>query len=601
MRFHTKMITIYAAFILLVGGLISLGYYSYSAGQYRKTVEQNLRVAAQQVVNQIDEMIKPMETRTLYILSDAQILESIRLLSHAKQYAIADAYLNNARDIIQKGLNIDYVMNDFYRVILFNPVGDVISSRTPPPLATKTVAALEDMPWLAVADAAKGRPVLITAHEDTWGVQSRPEVFSLLRAIQGSNMGYIEVQRTIESVADTVALPKEGLEVAVFVNSGELLYANGSGQNAGNYWAAFLGAEENAVLEVAQAGTSMLSAASRSSAYDVVAVVADSMVSVQAGSNSLASIAAGIAAIFCIISLGYVIVAAHFLTSPLRKLREVMENTQLGNLEQEIQMAMPNDELKALNLSYQNLLERLHQSIVKEKQASLLHLQAQFDLLQAQVNPHFLYNVLNVITQHGMQVEDEEICDICASLASVLRYSTNTKQRYATIAQELQYLEQYFYLLKSRYKHKLSFTIAVDAGIHGQFIPKIALQQVVENCINHGLANSTHDMRVTIEGWRQENRWTIRIRDNGQGFDAEKLQEIIARLTTVKTRMAQDRSTVELEIGGMGLVNTYARLYLLFGESLEFVLSNHENGAEVRISAACKEAGAYEIPGDDRG
>lgn len=598
MRFQTKMITIYAAFILLVGGLIALAYYSYSVGQYRKTVEQNLEVTAQQVVNQMDELIKPMETRTLYILSDAQILESIRLLSHAKQYAIGKNHLNNAREIIQKGLNIDYVMNDFYRVILFNPVGDVISSRTPPPLATKTVAALEEMPWLAAADAAKGSPVLIAAHEDTWGVQSRPQVFSLLRAIQGSNMGYIEVQRTIESIADTITLPKDTMNVAVFVNAGELLYTSGSTQNAAAYWEAFSEAENNLVLEVAQPEEEMLSAVNHSSAYGVVVVLAEPMAAVQAGSNSVAPITAGIAVVFCVISLVYVIVAAHFLTAPLRKLREIMENTRLGNLEQEIQVTMPNDELKALSFSYQNVLERLRESIVKEKQASLLHLQAQFDLLQAQVNPHFLYNVLNVITQHGMQVGDEEICDICASLASVLRYSTSTKQRYASIAQELEYLEQYFFLLKSRYKHKLSFWIAVDPSIHGQIIPKIALQQVAENCINHGLANSTHDMQVTIEGWQEGDRWTIRIRDNGQGFDEGKLQEIVAQLAAVKVRMAQDRSTVELEIGGMGLVNTYARLYLLFGESLEFVLANYESGAEVRISAAWKEAGGYEIPGD---
>lgn len=196
-----------------------------------------------------------------------------------------------------------------------------------------------------------------------------------------------------------------------------------------------------------------------------------------------------------------------------------------------------------------------------------------------------------------MQVGDEEICDICTSLATMLRYATNTKQRYATIAQELEYLEQYFYLQKSRYKHKLLFTVAVDASIHGQMIPKIALQQVAENCINHGLADTTDVLRVAIDGWREDERWVIRIRDNGPGFEEGKLQEIVGHLAMVKARIAQERSTVELEIGGMGLVNTYARLSLLFGESLDFTLSNHEGGAQVCISAAWQED-SYEVSDD---
>uniref|UniRef100_S0DGQ1 Putative sensor histidine-kinase response regulator n=1 Tax=termite gut metagenome TaxID=433724 RepID=S0DGQ1_9ZZZZ len=596
MRFQTKMIVTYTVFILLVGVVIALAYYGYSVDRYVETEEKNLEVAAQQVVNQINELIKPMETRTRYILSDSEILDSIRLLSVAPQSDIDEAYLYDARDTILRGINIDYVMNDFYRVVLFNPGGDVVSSRTPPPLATRSVAEFEEMPWLAEADATKGKPVLISAHEDTWGVQSRPRVFSLLRAIQGSNMGYIEVQRTVESVADAITLPGENMEVLIFVNDGELLYAGGTAAQPAAYWAALAADGAAPVFRAEVEGAGKLVATGRSAAYDVTVLVAESMAHVQAGSNSVAPITVGIAIIFCVISLVFVLVASRLLTKPLRQLREVMEHTRLDNLAQERRVAMPNDELEALSLSYQNVLGRLRESIVKEKQASLLQVQAQFDLLQAQVNPHFLYNVLNVIAQRGLKNGDEEICDLCASLASMLRYSTNTKQRYATIAQELEYLGQYFYLLKSRYEHKISFAVEVDAEIHGQVIPKIVLQQVVENSINHGFANSTDHMHVRITGAREGERWIITVRDNGQGFAPGKLEEIGAQLAEAKARIAQERSAVELEIGGMGLVNTYARLYLLFGDSLDFTLHNCEDGAEVLLSATWNEEGMDDVP-----
>ncbi|MDL2294465.1 histidine kinase [Ruminococcaceae bacterium OttesenSCG-928-D13] len=596
MRFQTKIIVTYTVFILLVGVVIALVYYGYSVDQYRSTEERNLEVAAQQVTNQIDELIKPMDTRTRYILSDAEILESIRLLAAARQSVIEidEAYLYSAQKTIETGLNIDYVMNDFYRVVLFNPGGDVVSSRTPPPLATRKVAAFGDMPWLVAADEAKGQPVLVGAHEDTWGVQSRPQVFSLLKALQGSGLGYIEVQRTIESVAEAITLPRESFEVMVFLGDGELLYGNNDETDPAAAWADLSERASEPVFQTGAGGGAMLMAVNRSSAYGVVVAVAESMADVQQGSNSVAPITVGIALIFCVISLVFVLIASSFLTKPLRQLREVMEQTQLDNLAREIPVSMPNDELEALNLSYRNVLERLRESIVKEKQASLLQLRAQFDLLQAQVNPHFLYNVLNVIAQRGMAGGDEEICNICSSLAAMLRYSTNTKRRYATIAQELEYLEQYFYLLKSRYEHKIAFSIEVDPAIHGQVIPKIALQQVVENCINHGFANATDCMRVEIAGWKNNARWVIRIRDNGQGFAEEKMAEIDQKLAETQARIAQERSSVELEIGGMGLVNTYARLYLLFGEDLGFSIRNHEAGAEVTISAIWCENGEHD-------
>lgn len=601
MRFQTKMSITYAVFILFVGVVIAFAYYRYNVNQYRKTETKNLEIAAQQVANQIDELIKPMDTRTRYILSDAEILESIRFLASPPLGEANARYLEKARGTIQAGLNIDYVMNSFYRVVLFNPNDEIISSRTPPPQqSTKTVTELETMPWLVTADEAKGKPILVAAHEDTWGILTRPGVFSLVKAIQGSGMGYIEVQRTIESVAKAITLPKDNLKTIIFVNNGELLYASGSGMNPAAYWEAQKEKTADSVIEAEIDGAGSLIAVSRSS-YGAVVMVLESMADIRQASNSVAPITVGIALIFCVISMAFVVLASRFLTRPLRQLRGIMEQTQLENLGREITVTMPNNELDALNVSYQNVLERLRESIVKEKQASLLQLKAQFDLLQAQVNPHFLYNVLNVIAQRGTENGDEAICDLCASLASMLRYSTNTKMRFATIEQELDYLGQYFYLLKSRYKHKLTFTVEVDRNIYGQAIPKIALQQIVENCINHGFENATENMNVQIIGLMEDNRWVILVRDNGQGFEESKLEEIGAKIADIKRRITRERSGVEMEIGGMGLANTYARLYLLFGDDLVFVARNRENGSEVLISATINEGGIDDVQGDGRG
>ena len=85
-----------------------------------------------------------------------------------------------------------------------------------------------------------------------------------------------------------------------------------------------------------------------------------------------------------------------------------------------------------------------------------------------------------------MKDNDETICEICGRLADMLRYSTNTKTRYASIAEEVAYTEQYLYLIKVRYGDKISLDTEIDSGIKAQIVPKTVLQQIVENSINHG-------------------------------------------------------------------------------------------------------------------
>ncbi len=100
-------------------------------------------------------------------------------------------------------------------------------------------------------------------------------------------------------------------------------------------------------------------------------------------------------------------------------------------------------------------------------------------MLQAQVNPHFLYNVLNVLSSRGIVSGDEVICDICSSLAGMLRYSTDNINRQARLSEEIQYLKEYFYLLKSRYDYKLNYIIEIEETLNNEVIPKITLQQIV--------------------------------------------------------------------------------------------------------------------------
>ncbi len=605
MRFQTKMIYMYAVFMFVISIILGMVYYNYNITQNKKTEKANLKISADQLIVQCDEMIKPMELTMNYILSDKDMLQAIYLLS-IQEDKILDSYALMARSELSVGLNTDFISNNFYRIIVFNQLGFVTSSKNVVDNVIKENVDYSNMPWLTKAEEQNGKPIIVNTHKDTWGLKLNSQVFSLVKAVQGKNMGYIEVQKKVDDLKKIIALPKENMKYIIYVNGDEQLYSDISG-DAPSHYSEIVEQEGEFVRSYRSADNEeMLVAKSKSDKYNISVLVIEAGEALHQQNRYIILITILIAGIFLAVSMFFVIMLSYFLTKPIRQLRTVMEKTEIDNLDDEVDLSTTNDEITALSNSYQDVLERLRQSLLKEKHMSLLQLQAQFDLLQSQVNPHFLYNVLNVIAARGTSNQDEQICEICGSLANMLRYSTNTKTQYATIKEELEYLDQYFYILKARFEHKISFEVQVEDSVLDQVIPKITLQQIVENCINHGFENSTKQMEVVITGGRIEaanpteemnsgargtlpatqEKWFIRIHDNGQGFSEESLRLLREKLIETKNSLLKEKRNMKLEIGGMGLVNTYARLLLLYQEGLDFEIRNVAEGADVIITVA---------------
>ena len=192
---------------------------------------------------------------------------------------------------------------------------------------------------------------------------------------------------------------------------------------------------------------------------------------------------------------------------------------------------------------------------------------------------------------------EEEICEICGCLAAMLRYSTNTKERYATVEKELEYLDRYIFLLKSRYEHRLEVNVQCEESVKKETLPKIVLQQLVENSVQHGYQNSKNIMKIQVHGWRDETGWYFEVRDNGQGATEEVRKELEDKMRKIRERIMSRGSSIEMEIGGMRLANTYARMFLLYNGKAVFRIKNLDEGLSVIIGVSEKEDGA-DVPGD---
>jgi two-component system sensor histidine kinase YesM len=298
----------------------------------------------------------------------------------------------------------------------------------------------------------------------------------------------------------------------------------------------------------------------------------------------------GLCFLVCLVSAGLIYILSLRVTAPIGRLAEKMELTSLDNISRDIGVEGAKDEFVRLYQAYNRLLKRLSYSINQEKQMSLLHLQAQFDTLQTQVNPHFLYNVLNVLSHRGVLSGDEEICGICEKLAAMMRYSAEISRRMVTIREELEYVEHYLYLLKTRYQQKLNYSVETDPGETERMIPKMVIQPLIENAINHGFKDRTGVMAIDVRSVidRESGCWYIEVKDNGGGFGAETLADLEQKMRDIRLRVKNGNRNLEIDIGGMGLLNIYARFYIIFGDDTIFRITSLEKGASIIIGAGEK-------------
>lgn len=604
MKFRTKLILGFSIVIFFISAILGIVCYNYNSKRLSEKAAQSLKFYSRQTAANVDFTVDSMKHVTDYILSEQDMLYAMKTLP--KYYEKGNYGLgktikhNDLLDTLNTGLAMYYIDSNFYRVIIFNEFGDVASSTNTGSKLTNKARNTSDIKWLDSATRMHGKPILIAPHMDGWGIRESEEVFSLARKVQGGDFGYIEVQYATDELKDIFEIPDSDIKVVAFLPGGEILYqSEGLTDDLVSYIKKHPEVTKMDSITGSSDTSIWASASEISDNYGIRVVALEEKTEIIAGMKEAVMIALGMAIGCFVISMGVVIFIASKLSRPLTVLKDQMENTGIENMDAELVVPNTDDEVQAVGIAYQNLMHRLNESIVKERRMSLLQLQAQFDTLQAQINPHFLYNVLNVISSRGIMDGDEEICEICGCLAAMLRYSTNTKERYATVEKELEYLERYIFLLKSRYEHRLEVEVDCGESVKQEQLPKIVLQQLVENSIQHGYNNSKNIMKIYVHGWRDETGWYFEVRDNGQGTTEEVREELNEKMRKIREKIMSRGSSIEMEIGGMGLANTYARMFLLYNGKAVFRIRNMEEGLSVIIGVSEKEE-RTDVSGDGR-
>ena len=583
MKFQKKIIVVYMLFSVIVTGIFGITYYFMSVDQYKTREYADIQAISDVKMEKMEDMLEGMSSVITYFLSDVDVLDALQEFSKLDAESYQELYYDDAASEIRIKLTSYYLIDEYYRTVVFNKAGNVVSNTNYGDRVLDEEASYATYPWAEEVSGHGGKNVVLGIHKDTWGKKKNCNVLSIVKEIQGMDMGYVEVQQN-ETVLNKMFSGDDRIGFIFTTKEGKLLYTNLPGNQYKQYITEMINSTESSEEIVDINGKKTLCFRQESDTQNVVLLsVTDTDISNLAAKQALPIVILILAGAFAL-SLGYIYLTSKQLTRPIRQLQTFMEMTQIDNMNAEIPEKISNDEIEALYRAYRAVLERLRQSMLNEKRMSLLQLQAQFDLLQAQVNPHFIYNVLNVISSRGMMSDDEEICEICAELAGMIRYSTNTKEKYATVEDEVGYTERYLHLLKYRYDYKLQYELKINREIYREILPKIVLQQIVENSVVHGYDSTEDPIQILITGEKEDGGWYLMIHDSGKGISVEKQEELYRDAEDIRKKLSSDRSNVEMQIGGMGLVNTYARLYLLYNDKVDFIIkSSKDKGTDVII------------------
>ena len=277
-----------------------------------------------------------------------------------------------------------------------------------------------------------------------------------------------------------------------------------------------------------------------------------------------------------LLSFPLMLVISFFLTAPITKLLKSMKSFQLGNFDERVEFKY-NDEIGELGYVYNNMVRNIKELIDKVYVLQIKEQEAELNALQAQINPHFLYNTLDTIFWKSQAQGEKEIGEMVFSLSRLFRLSLNRGKGLTLVENEKELIEHYLMLQKIRFKEKLDYTILMDDNILRYVMPKLILQPFVENAILHGIESKENGGTIQIKGALAGDTVQFIIEDDGNGMSKEVIDSILSQND-------EDNVNTSIVKGGYAVKNVNDRLKLNYGDkySLKFT-SNVGMGTRVEI------------------
>ena len=230
-------------------------------------------------------------------------------------------------------------------------------------------------------------------------------------------------------------------------------------------------------------------------------------------------------------------------------------------------------EIQTLHTAFSRMQTTLSGHVAKLLELQNQEMQSRMLALQAQMNPHFLFNSLQAIQAMADEGMNAEIAEMCQSMAGILRYISSDSAQLVPLEQEILHTRDYLRCMEIRYQGDLAYEISLPEEMKTVPVPKLCVQLLAENAIKF-TTTLRPPYRIRIEGAVSDENYELRIRDNGPGFGTETMEKLREQMEEIR----RTSTLPSLKINGMGILHVYIRFFLLYGEHFIFRLENNPDG-----------------------
>lgn len=550
---------------ILVSSLVGGAYYSGAISEQNMT---NTLQLLEQVQNNVDAYVRSTDrhlatlaadqTLLAYLRMDASTGESTRLTLESQVRSILVVYareLTQVNGILVTSENGRYLSNEFYRV-------------------TKDPLNLE--PWyIAALHTADHQSIVskpIRRNLRNWRSYSNDDVVMLNHAVTdpatGEILGVLSVDLRLDEIEHSLSALRLGQKGTIFVldEQGEVVYTptNPLVYRVRPQW--FSGKYASFVAPIGQDEMTFLYSTSPYTGWKTIGMFLND--TPPAAVVALQKVMLLVSLVTLAFGLVMALILTDTITRPISRLRELIVEAEGGNLNVHYEPSNSYD-VDKLGNSFNAMIARIRAllSLVVEEQRRKR--KAEMDALQAQINPHFLYNTLDTIHWMAKEYEAKDIEDMVAALTKLFRIGLSNGNEFISLTDELAHVRSYLYIQKIRYEDKLSYEFDVDESLLSRMVVKLMVQPLVENAIYHGIKPKDGPGKIRVHIYAKENTLCIDVFDDGVGMPPSKLQQLNAALC------AQEKGI------GFGVFNVNERLVMYFGADFGVRLRPGEEGGIV--------------------
>jgi len=419
--------------------------------------------------------------------------------------------------------------------------------------------SVSDLSWYQEAEAAQGQSVLSSSHVQNAIEGSYDWVVTLSRSITRSGdskaegIFFVDLNyKAISDLCEKISLGNKGY-IYILDKKGSIVYHP-------QQQLIYSGMKSELISEVMETSESSfltederLYTISKSERTGWIVVGVSYLPELLEEAQKAQAIYLVIALALFAVALSLAFLLSDEITKPIKALEISMKEVEKGNFDNAALEVRDANEIGRLSRNFNLMTEEIKKLMEQSAREEQAKRRSELKALQAQINPHFLYNTLDSIIWMAEWGKTQEVVNITASLAKLLRRSISNEQELVTIEEEVAYTKEYLTIQKMRYKDKLEYDIILEPEICQERVIKLILQPVVENAIYHGIKYKEGKGLIQIRGYREGDCIILQVEDDGKGMDPETLAHIF------------EKHTRDTKSNGVGLNNVRERIQLYYG------------------------------------